>query len=164
MNRYDLFKYLVDENGPFIIDAVDKKSDPVFSLCIDKVSFSDGSEAIKVKQLIYVRPYKEANEKTTPIVFAYHLIKDGDILINQKEVENNVADWLSSEDIKGAISHVIWDLNYPWNYIYRFEDNTDKITLRDSTFITSGKGSNFVIRPYDEKAKLYDLWQCAISL
>ena len=91
MNRYDLFKYLVDENGPFIIDAVDKKSDPVFSLCIDKVSFSDGSEAIKVKQLIYVRPYKEANEKTTPIVFAYHLKKDGDILINQKEVENNAS-------------------------------------------------------------------------
>ncbi|KKQ93736.1 MAG: hypothetical protein UT66_C0024G0008 [candidate division CPR2 bacterium GW2011_GWC1_39_9] len=164
MNRYDLFKKLVEENGSFIIDAVDRKSNPVFSLCINKVSFSDGSEAIEVKQLVFIRPYIEASEKVTPIVFTYHLKKDGDILINQKEVENKVADWLSSEDIKAAVSHVIWDLNYPWNYTYHFEETADKITLRDSSFITSGKGSNFVIRPYDEKTNLYDLWQSRLSL
>ncbi|HBG81843.1 TPA: hypothetical protein DDW69_03300 [candidate division CPR2 bacterium] len=164
MNRYYLFEKLLKENGPFIIDAIDRKADPQVSLAFDKATFSDRTEALRIKQLVFLRPYKDANEPVTPVVFTYYINSRGELVINGSEIQKMVLERLSSDDVPNAVPHVIWDLNYPWNYIYNFDDvEKPNPTLHDSKYIASSMGADFHIRPNDGNAKLYDLWKYVLN-
>ena len=163
MNLYDFFCNLLKENGPFIIDAIDRKANPQISLSFEKADFSDGTEALKIKQLIYLRPYKEIDESVTPIVFNYYLNNQGDIIIDQNYIQTVASERLSSEDVGSAVQHVIWDLNYPWNYIYQFEPDLPNPTLHNCKYINSGLGTDFIIRPYSDQAIMYDLWHYSFN-